>query len=196
MRTGSPSQAGDAAEVEEVHVGRRVQHAQRPIDRERIGVGLAAQALAQHHLENVAGLDVLLGRCHIGLMLLLGEVAAPFAGAGDRLGLRRRQRLLDVIDDLLDAGDGVGIAGAQFGLIAFACTHVGDHDQLVAHMVEDDQVVAEEHHHVGHVQIVFGRLRQTLHEAHQIVAEIADHAAVEARQFRLRHRDGVPPSVP
>ncbi len=34
--------AGNALKVQEEHVGRRVEHAQRPVDRERVGVGGAA----------------------------------------------------------------------------------------------------------------------------------------------------------
>jgi hypothetical protein len=51
----------EVAHVVEVHVGRRVQRAQRAVQRQRaLGVALA-QPLADLHLHHVAGGDVLLG---------------------------------------------------------------------------------------------------------------------------------------
>ena len=52
---------GDLGVAHEVHVGARVDLTQHPIDVERIGVELEAEPLRQHHLEDVAGEDVLLG---------------------------------------------------------------------------------------------------------------------------------------
>ena len=53
------------AEVELEHVRRRVDHAQRAVDVERIGAGARRlEALREHDLEDVAGEDVLLGARH------------------------------------------------------------------------------------------------------------------------------------
>ncbi len=79
---------------------------------------------------------------------------------------------------MLDARHGVGVGRAQVGLDA----QVGDDEQAMAHVVEDDQVVGHHQRHVGHVQVGAGGGGQPLHEAHQVVAKVADDAAVEARQ--------------
>ena len=53
---------GAAADAEEIHVGRRVHVAERAIDGERIGGERRLEALREHHLIDVAGGDVFLGR--------------------------------------------------------------------------------------------------------------------------------------
>ena len=49
-------------EAQEVHVGRRIDDAQRAVDLEGVDAGGAVEALREHALEDVAGGDVLLGR--------------------------------------------------------------------------------------------------------------------------------------
>ena len=67
--------AGDqAVEVEEEHVGRGVEAAQRAVDAERLRGGSAREALGQHHLEDVARGDVLLGLPHRGHVRLRRQV--------------------------------------------------------------------------------------------------------------------------
>ena len=69
-RRGAPAGHGDerlgrgaddleVLEVEEVHVGRRVDRAQPAVDRERVDVDLGGPALRGDDLERVAGVDVL-----------------------------------------------------------------------------------------------------------------------------------------
>jgi len=96
---------------------------------------------------------------------------------------RRRQRLAQVADDLVDARHRIGVSRAQVGLDP----HVGADDQLVAHMVEDDQVIGEKQHRVGHGEVGARRGRQPFHEAHQVIAEVAYHPAGETGQTRRRH---------
>jgi hypothetical protein len=62
MRLGRTAHQGQLGLAHEVHVRARVDLAQHPVDVERIGVELEVEALGQHHLEDVAGEDVLLGR--------------------------------------------------------------------------------------------------------------------------------------
>ena len=52
----------------EVHVRRRVDLAQHPVHVERVGIEVEVVALGQHHLEDVAGDDVLLG--HLDRLLV------------------------------------------------------------------------------------------------------------------------------
>ena len=68
------------AQRQEIHVGRRVDEPQDPVQVKGIGLHAHGKALRQHHLENVAGLNVLAAALDRRLVLLLGEV---------REGLRR-----------------------------------------------------------------------------------------------------------
>lgn len=61
------------AEVEEEHVGRGVERAQRAVERQRAGAEGLAHALAQYHLHDVAIDDVLLGAAHGSLEVFLGK---------------------------------------------------------------------------------------------------------------------------
>ena len=56
-------------EVEIEHVGRRIQTAQRPVQRQRAGMKRFAHALRQHHLHDVTAGDVVLGLTDRGLEL-------------------------------------------------------------------------------------------------------------------------------
>ncbi len=75
----------EVVEVVVEHVGRRVQAAQRAVQRQRCVGVRHAHALRQHHLHDVAVQDVLLGLAHRGLERLLAVL-------GYRFGSRRRQR--------------------------------------------------------------------------------------------------------
>ena len=179
-----PWDAGHPAEVQEVHVGGGVEHAQGPVDGEGIRLRLPAQALAEHHLEDVPRGDVLLGLAHVGLVLCLGEVAAPFRPAAALPGHGRDQGLAQVGHDLIDAGHRVRVGGPEIRLHP----HVGDDEELVLHVIEDHQVVREEEDHVRHLQVPAGGAGQPLHEAHQVVAEVAHRAAGKAGQAGQGHR--------
>ena len=155
-----------ARQFQEVHVGAGVGHAQRPVDGERVGLGLAGQALAEHHLEDVAGRDVLLGLEDHGFEALLVKVALPRRVAEDVGRLGDHQRLAQPRHDLVDAGDGIGVGRGQVALQPA----VGQNNQPVAHVVEDHQVVGQQEDEGWQVQVVAGGLRQLLHEAHPVVA--------------------------
>ena len=76
---GSPARAADqdrpfAAQEEEVRA--RVDRAQVPVDRERVDLQRHAEALREHHLEDVARLDVLLRALHHLVELLAGHARA------------------------------------------------------------------------------------------------------------------------
>ena len=57
---------------------------------------------------------------------------------------------------------------------------VGDDEQAVAQVVEDQQRVGEHEHGVGKPQVVPGTPRQPLHVADHVVGEVADGATLEA----------------
>ena len=111
-RLGRGADDLEVLEVEEVHVGRRVDRAQPAVDRERLDRARRAPALARDDLEGVAGVHVLddpgdhrlerLAR-HVGLELRLGAL-------GVRLGARQRagQALAHLGDPLAGARLAVG----------------------------------------------------------------------------------------
>ena len=146
---GFAADPGHALKIKKEHVRRRVEHTQRAVDRKWVGFSLAAEALAEHYLEDVAGGDKLLGLSHHRFILRLRAVADPCCTAGEFASDRRCQWLAQIGDDLVDARHGIGVGGAQVRLH----THVGDHGQAMAHVVKNDQVIGKEQHHVGQVQL-------------------------------------------
>jgi hypothetical protein len=100
----------EVAEVEEVHVGGGVDHAQAAVDRERLDRRRRREALRGHDLERVSRVDVLDDPSHHGLELLAGDVGrelgiGPLAGRGDdricrphTTGHRLRKPLPDLAD--------------------------------------------------------------------------------------------------
>src|SRR4029079_16407380 len=71
----------EVTEVEEVHVGRRVDRSQPAIDRERLDGAVGAETLRGDDLERVACTDVLDDPRDVRLELLAGQVGFPLDGA-------------------------------------------------------------------------------------------------------------------
>ncbi len=92
--------------------------------------------------------------------------------------------MIQARNDAINARNGISIASAQ---IAFGA-HIGNDNQLVAHMVKDDQVIGHQQHHVRHIERAGGGGGQPLHKAHQIIAKITDHAAIKTGQPRHLYR--------
>ena len=67
---------------------------------------------------------------------------------------RWNQRLLDLTHDILDTRNGIGIGRTQVARFKANCAHAGNNNQSVTHVIEDNQIIAEEQHHVGHIEIV------------------------------------------
>ncbi len=164
--------AGDleVAEVEVVHVRRRVDRPQPAVDRERLLVDRGAPALRRDDLEGVAGVDVLddprdvaleLGALHVRLPVRLGPGAGHAARRRDRPGERRA--------DLVDHR---------------RVPHRDDGDRVLE-VVEGDERVGEHERHVGQAHRVGVGRAERLDRAHEVVAEVADRAAGERRQVRV-----------
>ena len=167
----------EVVEVVEEHVRRRVQAAQRTVQRQRRVGKRHAHALGQHHLHDVAVQDVVLGVGHVTLERLFAVLAL-------RRGLRRRQRQRD--------GHVVAQAGAQLRQAGVGLgqrvrhRRVGvDHQvQLAGQVVHHGQLFGQHQQDVGGAYRV-GLLRggqAALHVAHGVVAEVAHQAAGKARQ--------------
>ena len=71
---GRSADHGRVAAAQEIHVGRRVDEPERPVDLEGLRRDLPLEPLGRHDLEDVAGLDVLLGLEDRLFVLRLGEV--------------------------------------------------------------------------------------------------------------------------
>ncbi len=180
--------AGDleVAELEEVHVGRRVDGTEAAVDREGLDRGGRREALRGHDLEGVAGVHVLDDPLHRGFKLLALQVRLEARRLGDarrrrhghgaaqalaHLGDCRRRLLVGRVDAALGVGEGAGEQG-----------------QLVPQVVEDDHRVGDHQRHVGQPERVGVGLPERLHRADQVVAEEADGAAGERRQPLDRRR--------
>ena len=166
--------------------GRRVHGAETAVDVEGRGGQRQLEALRQHHLDDVAGADVLLraldeplegGRRHVG-----PQLAAPVPAR--RLGAHHR--CLQARDEGVDPRDCRIVRPVRRGPVAeIRVRH--DADRL-ADVVEHQDALHEHHADVGQREVVLRGDRQTLERPHGVVAEIADGAADEAGQTRKRHR--------
>ena len=106
---------------QEEHERARVHHPQRAIDLERIDRQRHRQPLADHHLKDVAGADVLDALAHRVFELGLGEVrfvrravASPPVSMSTGASDRRRRR--ELFDQPIDAAAGVVVALAVIAL--------------------------------------------------------------------------------
>ena len=180
---------GEAVQVEEEEEGRGVEPPERAVEREgRQGEG-QGEALGQHDLEDVAGEDVLLAPLDHGVEGLAGHVGGRLRQVGGALGrlAPERQGALEVGDDLGQAG--LGLLVGALGVQPFARAHRGDHGHLVLDPVEDADHRGPEEEAVGHAQHVLVLVRQALHQAHRVVAHVADQTGGHGRQAR-RQGDG------
>ena len=144
------------------------------------------EPLRQHHLEGVACVDVFPD----ALDALLRNVArskvdrtaaGPSAcDTSQRSQSAARQRRPQAGLDLGQAGDRGRVGRVEVGLLV--AEDVGEQRDGVAQMVEHHDDVGEQEGHVGQAEIVGGRVRQVLHVADAVVAEVAHGAAHEGRQ--------------
>ncbi len=155
----------EVAEVQEVHVRRRVDGPQPAVDRERLLVDRRAPALRGHRLEDVAGVAVLDDPRHVGLELLAWHVRLPLRlRTRARRPARRRHRPGQALAHLVDH--------------ARVAAHGHDGDRVLE-VVEGDQRVGQHQRHVGQADGIGVGVAQRLDRAHEVVAEVADRAAGE-----------------
>jgi hypothetical protein len=170
----------EVLEVEIEHVGRRVEAAQRAVQRQRAGGEGLAHALRQHDLHDVAVDDVLLGAAHRVLEGLLAE--ARHRRARTRRGLRgsapARAGGRAVREALLRALVGAGHLGLG----------IHDQGQLAGEVVDDGDFFGQQQQDVGRAEGVglVGLRQLGLDVAHGVVAEAADQAAGRSAAGRAR----------
>ena len=148
--------------------------------------GLARETLRDHRLDDVALGDVALGRLD-GLQVVLVRPVRldrlPRRPVERRVG-QRGERRREALREALDLRDRRVVGRVHIAVEA--C--VRDHLDRVQHVVEDQQRVREHQPGLGHAQRVRLRLRHALEVADRLVADVADGAAVEARQAGRRDR--------
>ncbi len=173
--------------LEQHHVGARVDHPQRPVERQRRHLRALPPAPRQHHLEDVAGGDPLLGpldrRPVVGAAdQRLGAAGRGAGGPGPAQGdraavvgaLEQRRQLVQL---------GLGLAPVDLALDL-----VGHRQQPLAGMVEDHHAVEPRQLRQRQTERIGRPRRQPLEQPHQVVAEVADEAAGE-RQRAARRLD-------
>ena len=183
-----------AAELEDEHVGRGIDEAQRAVEIDGRVSRRDFEALRRDDLEDVAGADVFLhGLGHFDVL-----VARHVDG-----GLER----LDVVEDGEEtAGDGADEAGFEFldlgdgfvisavGVGGIGDVRVGDDFDAAFEMVEDEERVGDEEVGVGDVEVVlFGALDRGLELRDGLEAEVADGAAGKEREAFIGDGDNSRP---
>ncbi len=187
---GRRSDDREPAHAYEIHVGRRVDVAQRPIDRERIGLDVGLEALREDGLIDVARGNSLLDRADAGL-----EYFPRLVGSDLRWRLLTvfglREPALELAFQELDLGARELIQRAQ--VFVGRDARVGDDQNPVLHVVERQHRI--EQHEAGIVfgvcpRIVLacrrslrpGLLQRGLEDRRGIVADEADGSTRESRQ--------------
>ena len=168
-------------QVQVIHIGRRVQAPQRPVQVQRRRSKRNRQALREHDLHNVAIDDVLLGPFHGGLEALAAEAGDEvslcnllwFVGAAV-VGRRASQARRQLFQARLRIVPGAGMPG------------VGEaHEkELPTQIVEDHHLVRCHEQDVGHAQGVgIGACPEPrLDVTDRVVAEVTNQPACKTRQ--------------
>lgn len=112
---------------------------------------------------------------------------APQGGVRRELGGREGGRgvlhgAAQVLLHGVEPGDGVRVRLVDSGGQVVVVDRVGDQQDAAVPVVEDGEVGGEQHRQLGELQVVAAALTDLLQPAHDVVAEVADHAAGEGRQ--------------
>ena len=181
--------AGDleVAELEEVHVGRRVDRAQAAVDREGLDRAPAPRSAARGR----PGRRRRRGRTRRSASTAASNCSRSMLETnsrrlGDRGAARDRHGAAQALAHLGDRRGGALVGGVDPAVLLGE--GAGEDRQLVPQVVEDDHRVGHHQRHVGKPERVGVGLAERLHRAHQVVAEEADGAAGERRQALDRGR--------
>ncbi len=170
-------------EIEEEHVRRRIERAQRAVERQRTGRERLAHALRQYDLHDVAIDDVLLGAAHRGLERVLAEAGDGRQGRARRLGWNLH-RFAQPGEQRLESGNRVPVCARHTGL------GVHHQRQLARQVIDNCQFLGQQQHDVRCAErIGLVDLAQLGFDvAHGVVTEQADQPAAKPRQSgHVRH---------
>ena len=164
-----------AGEVEQV--GARVDCAQGTVGVEQRAFVAGFQAVGEHHLEDVAFVDVALGCAHhVAVARLVEELVGRRGEAAGLVG--GHFAVLEQSLHFVEIAQGLTVAG-----LALAQVGVDDEQDLLLVVVEDDDLVEEHEVDVLEAFGVFGVQAQGGFGILQVVvAEVAHQAAGEGRQ--------------
>ena len=169
-----------AGQVEIIEEGRRVDPAQCAIERDRGQGEGAGEALRQHHLEDVARDDIVLGAVdHLGVAARFQHrrhVDLGNVGRGGHGRQRRSQARGGRVDPLQRLRDRLFRVG---GLIL---PYRGDQEQGVGQAIEHQDDGRPHEQHVRQGDVVGGGAGQLFDQAHSLIAEIADQTGERGRQ--------------
>ena len=189
LRRAADERRGGGAEEE--HERARVHHPQRPVELDRRVVEGDVEAAAEHHLEDVAGADVLDRRVDGGEESLTAEgggcrAVAEAAGlvAGADVGRcgpigRREELRKSGVDPPTRLGPAVLDGGGG------AVADVGENDDIerLRDVVEDHEPVVEGEAQIGERTVVGGGVGEILDVPDRVVGRIPDDAAGERGEF-------------
>ena len=121
----------DAGQPEKVHVRRRVERAQHPVDLERRHVGLPGEDARRHQLAGVAGRDAR-GRFpyhvgKVGVRDVGADVDRVVAGRGDVDRAQRRPGRGEPLDQGIDPRRSIGVLLPQVAAVDHHVDHDPDH---------------------------------------------------------------------
>ncbi len=180
---GARADQGEAVEIQIEQERRRVEPAQRPIQRQGRQIEGQAEALGGHHLEDVARPDVGLRLLDHGVVLGAGHVRdrCRQRRAARRLG-PVRQATIEVGDHIRQplAGEVVGGPGPQLGRRP---DRRHQHHPILD-IVEDRHHGRPDQHRVRDAELIRIGIRQALHQPDHVVAEIAEQPGRHRRQRR------------
>ena len=171
-------------EIEVVHVGGRVAAPQGAIHLEGVGIGLPAESLGVHHLDDVAGIDVLDALLDDGLVLGHGEVGLGLSAGREgrccqQFG-RDFQRAREAVHHALDLG---GSRVIRLSDVAAVQPDMADHLDVVAQVVKHQQSVGEHEHGFRQalgVDVQHGHAG--LEVVHRVIGDVAHSATVKRGQ--------------
>ena len=170
----------EVVQLQEEHVGRRVGEPQGAVDLERLDLGARLQPLGQHHLDDVAGGDVLLALAHHGVELLRRDVGFVSDGRSRTVeapGFQGLGRLPQGRAQVLDAGDGVAVEDPRAR--ALVDGDVVDDRDGVLEVVEAHQRAHQQEVDVRETAGPFGRVGNPVQHLHRIVRHVAESAPGE-----------------
>jgi len=176
----------EVAELVVEHVRRRVDRAQRPVERDRRCRERTRHALRDHDLHDVAGRDVLLRARHRGLERRLAELARGF-GPGHRGLVGNGDRDPQLPAQFVEPRDAARVGVRRLRI------HVDDERDAARQVVDDREFLGQHQEEVRDSGEAGRRgfapaFEAALDVAHGVVAEHPREPAAEARQARQRRR--------
>ncbi len=187
--SGEHPTSGQLRQTNEVHVRAGIHLAEHPVVVERLGVELEVEPLRQHHLEHVAGQDVLVG--HPDRILV---ACAPHRRARSRRGRGGRRAAVAPRGVRRSSGRRRRPSGPRWrsassyaasscsGVSSPAEQHVVDQHDPLTEVIEHRQLTDDGEDRVGVPLVVARGVGQPFDLADDIVAQVPDDAAVERRQ--------------